>query len=393
VSESIQPNTAEDLQEAVRWAAGGKTPLEVVGGGSKRAFGRPCGATHHLDISALAGITLYEPEELVLGAQAGTPLAHITAALAENRQQLAFEPPDLGPLLGAAPDSATLGGIIACNLAGPRRLSAGAARDHILGFHAVSGRGEMFKSGGRVVKNVTGFDLGKLMCGSFGTLAVMTEVTVKVLPAAEETSTVRLSGLTAEDAVKAMGEALRTPHEVSGAAHLTPEVTGGTATTLLRVEGPGPSVEYRCEALRRLLAPHGDIDILGSRESRALWRQIRDVDYFVGEPERPVWRVSVPPMSGAAVAAAIGGRVFLDWGGGLLWVSLAPSDDAGHEAVRAAIAEVGGHATLVRAPEAVRAAVPVFQPQPAPLAALAKRIKGSFDPDAILNPGRMVEGV
>ena len=251
----------------------------------------------------------------------------------------------------------------------------------------------MFKSGGRVVKNVTGFDLSKLMCGSFGTLAVMTEVTVKVLPAPEETATVRLSGLTAEDAVAAMGEALRTPYEVSGAAHLTADVAAGPSATLLRIEGPGPSVEYRCEALRRLLAPHGDIDILGSGDSRALWRGIRDVDYFTGDTDRPVWRLSVPPTAGAAVAAAIDGRVFFDWGGGLLWVSLAPSDDAGHAAVRAAIGDVGGHATLVRAPEAVRAQVPVFQPQPAPLAALAERIKDSFDPDGVLNPGRMVKGV
>ena len=394
MSETIHATTPEHVLEAVQQAVADETPLEVVGGGSKRAFGRPVAAARRLDLSALSGIGLYEPEELAMGAAAATPIADIEMALAANRQQMAFEPPDLGPLLGGAAGGGTIGGAIACNLGGPRRLKAGAARDHVLGFHAVSGHGEVFKSGGRVVKNVTGFDLGKLMAGSFGTLAVMTEVTFRVLPAAEETATVLLAGAGDAAAVAAMTAALQSPYEVSAAAHLTAPVSGsGSAVTALRVEGPGPSVDYRCQALRTLLADYGDMEIAGTADSLALWRGIRDVSCFADEPGRPLWRLSVPPAAAAEVAAGLDGRLFYDWGGGLIWLCVEPSDDAGEAAVRGAIAACGGHATLVRAAEQVRATVPVFQPQPAPLAALSARIKESFDPDAVLNRGRMYEGV
>ena len=402
MTETIQPKTPEDIQEAIRWAVSSGNPLEVTGGGSKSAFGRPVAAGHRLDVSALAGVGLYEPRELVMDAAAATPLADITAALAEHRQQLFFEPPDLGPLLGGPAGAGTIGGVIACNLAGPRRPMAGAARDHILGFHAVSGRGDVFKSGGRVIKNVTGFDLSKLMTGSFGTLAVMTEIAVKVMPAAEETATVLLAAAHVEGAVDAMAAAMQSPYEVSGAAHLTSQATpssavqrvsGGGALTALRLEGPGPSVEYRTDAVRALLAEFGDMEVLETAESLTLWQEIRDVACFVGETDRPVWRISLPPADAAYVAGRLEGHVLFDWAGGLIWLSAPPSADAGHEAVRAAIAECGGHATLVRAAESVRAAVPVFQPQPPALAALAERVKTSFDPDGVLNPGRMVDGV
>jgi len=407
MTETLKPGDAEQVREAVAWAAAEETPLEVLGGGSKRHLGRPVQVTHGLELSALSGITLYEPEELVLGARAGTPLAEIAAALAEHRQQLAFEPPDYGPLLGGAAGRQTLGGVLACNLSGPRRVKAGAARDHFLGFKAVSGRGEAFKAGGRVVKNVTGYDLCKLICGSYGTLAVMTEVTVKVLPASEKTRTVLVFGLDDAAAVAAMARALNSAHEVSGAAHLPAAMAAasavayvgdaGAAVTALRLEGPAPSVAYRCDALKALLAPLGAVEELHGMNSGRFWGEVRDLAPLAAMPDRLLWRLSVPPASGARVVAAIGRELpaaaYYDWGGGLIWLTLPPSDDAGHREVRAAVAESGGHANLVRAPAAVRAAVPVFQPQAEVLAGLSARVKAGFDPRGVLNPGRMYPGV
>jgi len=246
------PETEAQLVEAVAGALAQSTPLDLVGAGSKRGFGRPTNAARTVSLRRLAGIRLYEPEELVMSAGAGTPVAEIEATLAANGQMLAFEPPDLGMFYGGAKGAGTIGGAFACNLAGPRRVKAGAARDHILGVRAVSGRGESFKSGGRVVKNVTGYDLGKLLAGSFGTLAAMAEITFKVLPAPEVTRTVVLQGLDDAAAIKAMERALGSPNEVSGAAHVP-----AWRTTLLRLEGIAASVAARAAALKELLG--GDI--------------------------------------------------------------------------------------------------------------------------------------
>ena len=411
MAESFKPETEAQVVEVVAWAAGEEAPLEILGRGSKRRLGRPVQASHGLDLSGLSGITLYEPEELVLSAKAGTPLAEIEAALAENKQQLAFEPADFGPLLGSPAGAGTIGGVLACNLAGPRRIKAGAARDHFLGVSAVSGRGEAFKSGGRVVKNVTGYDLCKLLAGSYGTLAVMTQVTVKVLPAAEKTRTVLLYGLDPARAVEALAQALNSAHEVSGAAHLPAAAAAGSevsyvaapqsSVTAIRVEGTGPSVAYRTAALRKALAELGETEELHSHNSAVLWREIRDAQSLLGSADALVWRLSVPPKEGPVVAGRIGrdgqAMALYDWGGGLVWLALPSRGDAGHDAghgaVRAAVAESGGHATLLRAPEAIRAAVPVFQPQDPAKAALTRRVKESFDPRGVLNPGRMTAGL
>ncbi|MGE3932049.1 MAG: FAD-binding protein [Rhodospirillaceae bacterium] len=409
-NDALSPRDEADVREAVVAALAANAPLEIVGAGTKRALGRPVVAARRLALDALAGIALYEPDELVLRAGATTPLAAVAQALAAHGQMLAFEPPDLGPLLGAPAGGQTLGGVLACNLAGPRRIKAGAARDHFLGVRAVSGRAEAFKAGGRVVKNVTGYDLCKLMAGSFGTLAVMTEATVKVMPAPEKTRTVLASGLDDARAVAALAAALNSPHEVSAAAHLPAAVAARSgvsyvagadaAVTAVRVEGFDASVVARCAALRELLAAFGPVEELHRHNSAALWREIADVAAF--RPDAPlgrgrvVWRLSVPPASGpvalAAVHAACGGDGYYDWGGGLVWIALDPADDAHEPAVRAAIRDCGGHALLVRAPDAVRAAVPVFEPAAAGVAALSARIKDAFDPARILNPGRMVAG-
>jgi len=409
MADTYRPETPEQVKELVAWACAEEAPLEVLGHGSKRTLGRPMQAQAGVDLSALSGITLYEPEELVLAAGAATPMAEIQKALHDNAQDFAFEPPDLGPLLGGEAGRATLGGTVACNLAGPRRVRSGAVRDHFLGFHAVSGRGEAFKSGGRVVKNVTGYDLCKLMCGAYGTLAVMTDVTMKVLPAAEATRTVMLAGLDDAAAVRALTAGLHSAYDVSAAAHLPAEVAqasgvpavagAGGAATLLRIEGPPVSVKHRAAKIaHEVVAGFGDAAILEDADSLQLWAEIRDVAPFVGLDGHAVWRLSVPPAEGANVAGHLkaevpAARYYLDWGGGLIWAAVPAAGDAGQAAVRGALGDTGGHATLIKADAEIRAALPVFQPQPEGVARLTKNIKDAFDPRRVLNPGRMYAGV
>jgi len=404
----LKPANAAQAAEVVRWAISEETPLELIGRGTKRSLGRPFQATHTLDLSEMTGVTLYEPEELVLSARAGTSLAELEALLAENRQQFAFEPTDFGPLLGVDAGGQTIGGAVSCNLAGPRRVKSGAARDHFLGCQAISGRGEEFKAGGRVVKNVTGYDLPKLVAGAYGTLTVLTEVTLKVLPAPADTLTVMVRGLDDAAAMRVLALASQSPYEVSGVAHLPAGLVGGVgvddvaagggAVTAIRLEGFGPSIEYRAGKLRDLLGGFGSIAELPRDPSLALWAAIRDVKPFVAQPERLVWRLSVPPADGARVVAEITsqlhGDAYYDWGGGLIWLAIDPgAEAAGQQVVRTAINSCGGHATLIRAPEQVRASVAVFQPQAAPLAALTLRVKETLDPKRIFNPGRMYAGV
>jgi glycolate oxidase FAD binding subunit len=399
----FSPTSDAEVLSAVQWAVAEEQPLELVGQGSKRGIGHPVEAGHRLDLSGLSGVTLYEPDELVLSAKVGTPLAEIGRLLAAQGQRLAFEPIDYGPLFGGEEGWGTIGGVLAANLSGPRRLTSGAARDHILGVEAVSGRGEAFKSGGRVVKNVTGYDLSKGMAGSWGTLAVLTTVTFKVLPAAETETTLALRGLMEDEAAAAMAAALGSSAEVSSAAHLPENVVGrvaggalaGSPATLLRVEGVEPSVVYRIERLKTLFHPSAEFEEIGSDASRSLWREIRDCIPFADGTDRPVWRVSMAPSQGHKMVAALrmeaGADAFYDWQGGLIWLRMESDPEA--ETIRRLLRRNGGgHATLVRAAVPWRVSVPVFEPQPPALAALSARLKKEFDPRNILNPGRMVAG-
>ncbi len=408
MTDTLKPRSVNDVQAAVQWALAAGKAFEVVSGGTKRTLGRPAQWSATLDLSGLSGVTLYEPEELVLSARAGTPLAEIEDLIDARGQQLAFEPMDLGPLLGTPARRTTIGGVLACNLSGPRRIKAGAARDHFLGVTAVSGRGDIFKSGGRVVKNVTGYDLCKLLAGSWGTLAAMTDVTIKTLPRPETEATLALRGVPESMAITAMASAMGSSCDVSGAAHvsarLAPQVLpdlGSSATaTVLRLEGVEPSVAQRLRTLTGLMKKFGPLTVIEAPRSRVLWRAVRDVlPFAAGGPAGtfPVWRISVAPTKGADVAHRIASRIdtefVYDWAGGLIWAVLAPSDDAGEAIVREAADAYGGHATLIRAPAAIRATVPVFTPEGTALAELTQRVKQSFDPKGVLNPGRMWAGV
>ena len=404
MTDTIKPRDAQEVEDAVRWALGHDKALELAGHGTKRAIGRPSQTDLTLDLSGLTGVTLYEPEELVLSARAGTPLAEIEALLDNNNQALAFEPMDYGPLLGGDAGKGTLGGAIAVNLSGPRRIKAGAARDHFLGIHVVTGRGDSIKSGGRVVKNVTGYDLCKLFAGSWGTLGAMTDITVKVLPKAETEATVIVTGLDDARGAEAMAAAMGSSNDVSAAAHVPDHVASwfdglrnAEATTALRLEGFAPSVAHRKEALAALLRSFGPVSILDVADSQALWRAVRDVKPFTtaAARERPLWRISTAPGKGHEIANLItpAAQMFYDWGGGLLWVAMPIPDEPDAASIRKAVAQTGGHATLIRAPASVRAAVDVFEPEAPGVAALSKRVKESFDPKGVLNPGRMWAGV
>jgi glycolate oxidase FAD binding subunit len=410
--ETFIPAGTTDVVDAIRWAAAEGRPLELQGHRSKVGLGRPAqydnrGMDYALDLSRLSGILDYEPAELVLTLRPGSLVSDVEKLLAARGQMLAFEPPDLGPLWGGPPGRGTIGGAIGCNLAGPRRFKAGSLRDHLLGFIGVSGRGELFKAGAKVVKNVTGYDLPKLVCGSYGTLAALTEVTLKVLPAPEKTRTVLVLGLDDAKAAQAMAAAAGSPHEVSGLAHLPANIAAqsgvgyvaqaGRSVTAFRIEGTDISVKARCEALRDLLQPFGSLEELHSMNTAWLWREIRDVTCFALPQERVLWRLSLAPLDGAKATAAIAAVVpeaqfFYDWAGGLVWLLLPPAIDGHAAVVRDAVAQLGGHATLIRAEAAVRATQAVFQPQPDALAGLNRRVKESFDPQNILNPGRMAVG-
>jgi glycolate oxidase FAD binding subunit len=392
-----------EIAAAVAEAAATGAPLEIIGAGSKRGMLRPVQAARTLSVAGYAGITLHAPKELIVAARAGTPLSELEAVVASAGQHLIAEPPDFSALLGsqAAP---TIGGTVAANLSGPRRVAWGAMRDHVMGVRAVNGAGQVIRSGGRVLKNVTGLDLCKLLSGSHGTLAVITEVTLKVLPAPERTGTLALPGLDAAQGVRALSAALGSPYGVSAAAWLpaaaaalVPELAWADApVALVRIEDFAASTAYRTARLRADLAGFGAAELLDDRASRALWRAVRDAVPLAAAPDDAVWRISVRPSAGPAVAAALdrafGARLFLDWGGGLIWVA-GPADAQTHAAVCRAAGAGGGTWTLFRAPEGLRAAVEVIPPEPEPLARITRRVKAALDPHGILNPGRMYAGV
>ena len=407
--DTLKVRDAKDVEDAVRSALAAEQPLEIIGHGSKRAIGLPTATNAVLDLSALNAVTSYEPNELIVTVQAGAPMADLLSLIDSKNQQFAFDPMDTSVLLGTPRGAGTVSGMIGAGLAGPRRIKAGGARDHLLGANAVSGFGDSFKTGGKVVKNVTGYDLCKLLAGSWGTLSVMTEVTLKVMPKAETERTLVLRGLDDVAANRAMTAALGSPYDVSGVAHLPLSVfrdTGGglaglgssqQAVTLIRLEGIGASVPHRAGSVSKALASFGAAEMIEDDASAALWASLRDVTPFAASGSLgawPVWRIVCPPASGGAFGQALaretGGDVIYDWGGGLIWAALPPAADAHAALLRQRLKPIGGHATLVRATDQVRTTVDVFHPQDAGVAALGRRVKASFDPKNILNRGRMV---
>ena len=386
-----EPANLDALAGAVADAAEAREPMEILGGGALRGFGRPTAAPRTLSTRRLARIHYHEPDELVISLEAGVPMEAVDQILVAADQQMAFEPPNFAELLGTdAPR--TIGGVIASNLSGPRRFQAGAARDHLLGFTAVNGRGEVVKSGGRVVKNVTGYDLSKLIAGSWGTLAVLSTVTLKVLPRPETAATLLVPGLTAEAATRLFARVLSKPLDVTGAAWLPTALAGRWANApiaALRLEGFARSVAERLDLVADL-AEGAPVARLEQAESEAFWRGVRNAEILVEPRDRMIWRVSVPPTAGPGLLAALPlAQGYLDWAGGLAWLAMENGGDCGAAAIAACLAHSGGHASLVRASAEARATLDAPPIPPAPLAALNRRVKEAFDPLGVLNPGRL----
>jgi len=373
MTENVRPDSIDALCAVIADAAQRGDKLRLRGGGSKDTIGAATPDARIVDMGAFTGVVDYDPPELVLTVGAATPLSEVLGLVAERNQMLAFDPFDHAAMLGGPAGQATIGGVIAAGVAGPLRLSRGAARDHLLGFTAVSGRGERFVAGAKVVKNVTGYDLSKLITGSWGRLAAITELTLKVLPAPNVRRTLAARGLNPVAAVAVMARAMGSPAEVSAAAHL-PDADGGPLT-LIRLDGFPSSVDARAELLGRL------VDGIAPMEEDP-WQAIATAAPLPGD--MPLWRIIVPASRAPALVARLPGQWLFDWAGGLVWLA----SDADAQAIRTAAADVGGHAMRIRADAAVRATVPTLHPQPAPLAALEARVRHAFDPAGVFETGR-----
>ncbi len=398
----LRPATEWELQRTLMEATKTGTTIEVVGAGTKRDIGRPTLNDMALTTSSLTGIRLYEPTELVMSARGGTPLSRIEGDLASQGQMLAFEPIDLSAIVGQEPGHGSVGGLFAMNMSGSRRVAVGAARDHLLGVTAISGDGVAFRSGGRVMKNVTGLDLARTLAGSWGTLAVLTEVTFKVMPRPEETATLILLGLEDSIAIEALSTAMASPYEVTGGVHLQEALAARLwhqglkaehrSVTAIRIENFSPSVAYRTSRLKDELKLYGEVYVVGHDSSMAFWDELRHLSVLQGSTA-PLWRISTSPQSGPKLVAAMTRfmtcNAWYDWAGGLIWAEVLPTSDAGAADIRRVIATHGGHATLIRADASVRGSIDVFQPLEPGVNRLNAKLKSVFDPSGILNRGRM----
>ena len=377
-----------EILDYVRAARTARAPFEIVAGGTRRGVGKPMGngtALPVLDVSGLSGIIDYQPEELIVTAKPGTPLTELKAALAEKKQMLGFDPVNWA-LLGET-GKATMGGAASADASGPGRLRYGAARDSLLGFRAVNGFGEAFRGGAKVVKNVTGFDLPKLICGAFGTLAVLSEVTFRVYPKPSAHATLILKDLAPEAGFAALRTIWKSAMEPSGLAYIPGAVKFpglgdvGQGAALMRFEAAEMPLGEKLSAVRQLVGAGEE-----APEGEALFAAISEGALFRNS-DLEVWRVTVPPTEAARVAKSLNAPLWLgDWAGGLLWIAAAASEAP---RIRALAAEVGGHAMLLKAPAERRAALGIFAPQPPALAAISNTVRASFDPLGLFNPGRL----
>lgn len=403
MSELFRPAAEWELQSMIARLAREKRGIEVVGHGALRNTGRVASSDVVLTTSGLKGVTLYEPTELVMSARSGTPVFEIEQILAARGQMLAFEPVDLGPATGAPGGALSIGGVFATNFSGSRRIAVGSARDNLLGVRAVNGRGELFKSGGRVMKNVAGIDVARGLTGSWGTLAVMTEVTFKVAPLPQTMQTLAFVGLPDDLAIEALGIAMATPLEVTGAVHLpkncaerlkVPKLKGvGQSLTLLRLETFSTSIDERKEKLKTALKVYGKPIELDPEETFGLWSEFRTLSVMPFSTDTSLWRISTLPTKAPEIVAAIQkfmhAVAFYDWSGALVWLEVPAAADAGAADVRRAVAVRGGHATLIRAEPEIRSTVDVFEPLKPEIERLTRGIKSAFDPNGLLNRGRM----
>jgi len=411
-SDLLFPKNEKELAEIIKKFYKSNYPIEVLGSGSKRQIGKQLQCTKTISLSKLDGIIEYLPEELYIKIKAGTNIEKIESELKKNKQELAFEPIDFGYLFLGKSNYGTAGGQVACNISGPRRFKSGSIRDHILGFRAVNGRGEIIKSGGTVVKNVTGYDLSKLICGSYGTLVALTEITFKVLPLAEESKTLVIHDLTIDSSPHYLEKAISSSNEVSGASFLPidpickncemnientfklNDLEYKGSLTAIRVEGSKQSINERVENLKKELnILNFKVSILETFQSEILWRKIKNLEFF-SKTKNNIFRISIPPSECAKLIYELPNmfKYFLDWGGALIWMEACKLSEKKFESIRTKVVKHNGYISMIKNSNQLPFVEDVFTINSARFN-ISQNIKKSFDPKGILNPGKMYTGI
>jgi len=409
---TLYPENERKVSEIIKQHYKSNIPIEILGSGSKKNIGKPIQCDKILSLSKLNGVIEYLPEELYIKVKAGTSIEKIESILRKNKQILAFEPMDFGNLFNGKSNFGTAAGQIACNISGSRRFKAGSMRDHVLGFKGVNGRGEIIKSGGTVVKNVTGYDLSKLMCSSYGTLAVLTEITFKVLPSPEESRTLVIHNQKIETATNFLDMAINSSNDISGAAFFPtePKCSGckmdiektfklndlkkDGSITSLRLEGSKNSFEYRLKnLLNELKIEDSNISVLESHQSEIFWDKIKSFELFANSKNN-ILRIVIPPSECVQLLYQFSNKFkyYLDWGGSLIWVETCELTEETFDSLRKKVVKRGGYITMIKNSDHLPYVEDVFTVNRDRFI-ISQGIKKSFDPKRILNPGKMYTGI
>ena len=412
-SNSIEyPQTEHEVATLIRKFYKSNIPIELIGSGSKRKIGKTLQCAKTLNLSKLNGIIEYLPEELYIKVKAGTSIKAIEQELKKNNQQLAFEPIDFGYFLNGKSDYGTAAGQVACNISGSRRFKVGSIRDHVLGFRGVNGRGEIIKSGGVVVKNVTGYDLSKLICGSYGTLVALTEITFKVLPLPEESKTLVINNQKIEKAVHFLDKSISSSNDISGAVFFPdkPMISGSSmnientfklndlkqegSITAIRIEGSKNSIDHRIENLiNELQIINLNVSILEVHQSEVFWNKVKTLEFF-SNSKNSIIRIVIPPSECVNLIYQFSSKFkyYLDWGGALMWLEVFELSEEMFESIRKKVVKRGGYVTMIKNSNYLPYVEDVFTISSERFN-ISQNIKKSFDPKRILNPGKMYSGI
>mgnify|MGYP000958514239 FL=1 len=402
--DAFKPNSREEIAEIIKNCYKKNIPLEINGTKSKNKIGRNFQSEKTLDLSGYSGIIEYKPEELYIKVKAGTPLKEILEAIDKNNQQLAFEPIDFGFLFEGKSNGGTIGGVVACNFAGPRRFKVGSARDHVLGFQGINGKGEIIKSGGTVVKNVTGYDLCKLVSGSYGTLTVLTELSIKVLPKSESSKTLIINNPFLKKAIEYLGIALSSSTDPSGGVFYPERFENNFvfndlihkgALTAIRIEGPINSVDQRIGRLvKELSLLENEYSVLDNFQTDLFWSKTRNLEVY-SNLKNNLLRVIVPVSETLNVIQKLKKyevNYFIDWGGNLIWLELETISLKILREIKEITQEHSGYFTIIKLEEDLKASADIFTIDPIKYK-ISEKIKKSFDPKRIFNPGKMYSGI
>ncbi len=400
----LKPTKEKEISEIIKECYKKNIPLEILGLGTKKSIGRNFQFEKTLDLSNYSGIIDYKPEELYIKVKSGTPIKDIRNEIEKNNQHLAFEPIDFGYLFSGKNDEGTIGGVMSCNFAGSRRFKAGSIRDHILGFKGINGRGEVIKSGGTVVKNVTGYDLSKILSGSFGTLTVLSEITIKVLPKPESNKTLFINNPHLKKGLDYLNISLSSSSDPSGAVFYPEnfrsfftfnDLTFSGPITAIRIEGSTSSIDHRIKKLTNELKVTSDeIVVLSKDQSDIFWEDTRNLKVFSKLKENLI-RIVIPASEAFETLNKLkdfDAKYFVDWGGSLIWLQLDSINTKILKDIKTIVKTASGYLTIIKIEENLKASIDVFTVDPVKHE-ISEKIKKSFDPKRILNPGKMYIGI